>query len=74
MFMFQTLKMMPAKIGLIEGEVLAVTVFGIAAALLLVVPFIDRAAHRKQPNPVLTFIGCVAVVYIVVMTLLGYRG
>ena len=74
MFMFQTLKMMPATIGPIEGEVFAITAFGIAGALLLLVPFLDRAADRKQLNPFLKFAGWAAVVYILVMTMLGYRG
>jgi quinol-cytochrome oxidoreductase complex cytochrome b subunit len=74
MFMFQTLKMLPAKIGPVEGEVFAVTAFGVAGALLLVVPFLDRAADRKEPNSLLKFGGCIAVTYILVMTMLGYRG
>jgi cytochrome b6 len=73
MFMFQTLRMMPATIGPIEGEILAVTVFGIAAVLLLFVPFIDRRANTSQPNRLLTAAGWAAVAYILVMTLLGYR-
>src|SRR5262245_24272748 len=72
-FMFQTLRMLPAKIGPVEGEVFAVMAFGIAGALLLLVPFIDRAADRKQPNPFLRFVGWAAVVYILVMTVMGYR-
>ena len=74
MFMFQTLKMTPPRIGPIDGEVLAVTVFGLAGVLLLLVPFIDRRAGRKQPNRPMALAGWAALVYIVVMTLLGYRG
>jgi cytochrome b6 len=43
MFMFQTLRMLPARIGPVEGEIFAVTVFGLAGMLLLVVPVIDRS-------------------------------
>jgi cytochrome b6 len=73
MFMFQTLRMMPAKIGPVEGEIFAVTVFGIAGALLLLVPFLDRRSDTNQPVRLLTITGWAAVVYILVMTLLGYR-
>ena len=73
MFMFQTLKMLPARIGPVEGEVFAVTVFGIAGVLLLFVPFMDRSANTGRPNRLLTVAGWAAVVYILVMTLLGYR-
>jgi len=73
MFMFQTLKMLPARIGPVEGEVFAVTAFGVAGALLLAVPFLDRRANPQQPNRFLNFAGWIAVGYILVMTILGYR-
>jgi quinol-cytochrome oxidoreductase complex cytochrome b subunit len=71
--MFQTLKMIPAKIGPVEGEVFAVVVFGLAGLLLLLIPFLDRSARREQPNRWLSMAGWIAVIYIAVMTLLGYR-
>ena len=73
LFMFQTLKMMPAKIGLVEGEVVAVIAFAVTGLFLLLVPFLDRAADRGQPNWFLTFCGWIAVIYILVMTALAYR-
>jgi len=73
MFMFQTLRVMPAKIGPLEGEILAVTVFGMAAGLLFCVPFIDRQANTGRKNRLLLLSGWLAVVYILVMTVLGYR-
>jgi cytochrome b6 len=72
-FMFQTLKMIPAKIGPVEGEVFAVVVFGLAGLLLLLIPFLDRSARREQANRWLSMAGWIAVIYIAVMTLLGYR-
>jgi cytochrome b6 len=72
LFMFQTLKMIPAKIGPLEGEVVVVTAFGIAGALFVLIPFLDRGASRKERNPFFTLAGLVAVVYILVMTVLGY--
>lgn len=73
MFMFQTLKMMPANIGPVEGEVFAVTMFGLAGLFLLFVPFLDRAAERNEPHRLLNAAGWFAVVYILIMTVLGYR-
>jgi cytochrome b6 len=73
MFMFQTLRMLPAKIGPIDGEVFAVIAFGIAGALMLLVPFIDRAANRNEPNALLQLAGWLAAIYILAMTLMGYR-
>ena len=68
-FMFQTLKYIPAKIGFIDGEVLGVAAFGVAGIALLLVPFLDvNPAHEK----LFTAAGVVALVYIVVMTVVGY--
>jgi cytochrome b6 len=73
MFMFQTLRMIPATIGPVEGEIFAVTLFGIAAGLLLFVPLIDREGNTNRWVQLLRVSGWAAVIYIVVMTLLGYR-
>ncbi|TFG65721.1 MAG: cytochrome bc complex cytochrome b subunit, partial [Gemmatimonadales bacterium] len=42
MFMFQTLKYLPAHILGFEGEVIGIMGFGLAALVLVLVPFIDR--------------------------------
>jgi len=69
MFMFQTLKLIPAKIGFIDGEVLGVIVFGVAGLALLLAPFVDNRPVRSR---VLTGLGVVAVIYILAMTTVGY--
>jgi quinol-cytochrome oxidoreductase complex cytochrome b subunit len=71
MFMFQTLKILPAKVGPIDGEVLGVLGFSLGAALLVVVPFIDRTASRKTAA-ILTLAGTLVVLYIAVMTFTAY--
>jgi quinol-cytochrome oxidoreductase complex cytochrome b subunit len=65
--------MIPATIGPVEGEIFAVTLFGIAAGLLLFVPLIDREGNTNRWVQLLRVSGWAAVIYIVVMTLLGYR-
>jgi cytochrome b6 len=72
MFMFQTLKLLPAKIGVIDGEVLGVLAFGAGAGALVLVPFIDRPASRRAAK-ILTFAGILVVLYILAMTIAGYR-
>ncbi|MFC1732736.1 cytochrome bc complex cytochrome b subunit, partial [candidate division KSB1 bacterium] len=42
MFMFQTLKVMPSRILLFEGEVVAVVLFALAGIFWLLVPFLDK--------------------------------
>jgi quinol-cytochrome oxidoreductase complex cytochrome b subunit len=46
--------------------------FNIIAALLFVVPFIDRDPANRRNHLIFNIVGIVAVVYIVVMTVVGY--
>jgi quinol-cytochrome oxidoreductase complex cytochrome b subunit len=46
--------------------------FNIIAALLFVVPFIDRGPENRRRHLIFNVIGVVALLYIVVMTIVGY--
>jgi cytochrome b6 len=72
MFMFQTLKYLPAKIGPIDGEMVGVLGFGLGGLFLLLVPFLDRKAARGETSALFFWIGVGIVAYIVVLTVLGY--
>jgi len=72
MFMFQTLKFLPAHILALEGEVVGVAGFGIAGLLWILVPFLDRKSEKGRKSRKLTYIGLVIVIYIIVMTIIGY--
>jgi cytochrome b6 len=71
LFMFQTLKYIPAHILFLEGEVVGVMGFMLAALFWLLVPFLDRKSARGEPSPVFTAIGVFALVYMAVLTLLA---
>ncbi|MEW5900979.1 MAG: cytochrome bc complex cytochrome b subunit, partial [Acidobacteriota bacterium] len=71
-FMFTTLKIVPAHIFSIEGEVLAVLGFILGGLFWVLVPYLDRRAAREQMSPIFSVIGFVVLVYIVVMTALTY--
>ncbi len=70
--MFQTLKYLPAKILGIDGEVLGIMAFNVVALLLFIVPFVDRGPENRRRTIVLNIIGVAALLYIVVMTIIGY--
>lgn len=70
--MFQTLKLIPSHVMGLEGEMLGVLGFGVAAGLLLVMPFLDRQAADGRPSKVITAAGILAVIYLVVFTIYGY--
>lgn len=70
MFMFETLKLVPGgEIIGIEYEAFPILFFGLAAMLMILVPFLDRDGNNRMVVPV----GIVAVVYMVGMTAWGYR-
>ncbi len=72
MFMFQTLKYLPAHILGMEGEVVGILAFGVGGLLLLLVPVLDRKTARGVPSRLFTWIGVGLIAYIVLLTWLGY--
>ncbi len=71
MFMFQTLKLIPARVLGIAGDTLGVIVFGLAGAVWTLLPFFDRA-DRGRGSRWITGAGVFALSYIVGMTIYGY--
>jgi cytochrome b6 len=72
MFMFQTLKFLPAKILFFEGEVLGIAAFSLCGAALLFWPFIERKSSRGQSQPLVYILGIAAIIFIGIMTFIGY--
>jgi cytochrome b6 len=70
--MFHTLKLLPSHVLGIEGEHLGVVVFGIAAIVLVLIPFLDRRASRGEDSPVFTALAFVGIVYLVAFTIIGH--
>lgn len=73
LFMFQTLKLIPAKVLFFDGEVLGILGFAVGGLLLFIVPFFDDPAKPRR-RTLFTIIGVVVVLYIVVLTIVGYIG
>ncbi len=71
MFMFQTLKMLPAKIGPVPGDLLGVVGFGAAATVWALLPFFDRRDSGRASRWV-GGAGIFALAYIIVLTAYGY--
>jgi cytochrome b6 len=70
--MFQVLKLLPSHILGIEGEMLGVLGFGVAALVLLLLPFLDRGAANGRSSRLVTAGGAAALIYMVVFTIYGY--
>jgi cytochrome b6 len=71
MFMFQTLKYLPAHILWFDGEVVGILGFGAGAVFLLLIPFIDRSTGRDRSR-LFTWITIGIIAFILVLTYLGY--
>jgi len=71
MFMFQTLKMIPAKIWFLEGELLGILTFGLAFLLWVLLPFFDRGRGGRAQRFIVGA-GVFALAYVVVMTFYAY--
>jgi cytochrome b6 len=72
MFMFQTLKMIPAKVLFLDGEILGIGTFGLAGLLWMLVPFWDRKSSRGEKNRFVNYIGIFAVLFIIILTIVGW--
>ena len=72
LFMFQTLKYLPAKILMFDGEVVGILAFGLGAFVWLIIPFLDRTDSHPRRRMVFTIFGIVVVLYIAVFTIIGY--
>jgi len=72
LFMFNILKMLPAHIWFIEGEVFGIVLFGIAGALWVLVPFLDKNSKRGQKSRMFTWLGLGVIIFILFFTILGW--
>jgi len=72
MFAFQTLKMLPAEILHIEGELVGIFGFSLAGLFWMLVPFFDPESARGRRARLFSIIGLLAVIFILFMTILGY--
>ena len=71
-FMFQTLKYLPSYILGIEGEVVGAVGFGLGGLFLLLIPLLDRRTARGEPSRLFTWIGIAIILYMALLTYLGY--
>jgi cytochrome b6 len=73
LFMYQSLKYFPAKIGPVDGEVVGILLFTFAGLLWFLVPFWDPRTPRGSRNRLINAIGIVAILFIIGMTIVGAR-
>lgn len=72
MFAFQALKMLPAHIWFIEGELVGMGVFALGGLIWLLIPFLDRKAKENKSSKLVIAFGVFVVIFIITMTIIGY--
>lgn len=73
LFMFQTLKYIPPKILMFDGEVIGILLFMLAGAALFVIPFVNRSPEQHpRRRLIFNILGGIALLFMVVMTVIGY--
>jgi len=72
MFMFETLKLIPPHVLLIEGELFGILLFMVGGLVWFFVPFIDRKANIGVRSRFWTVFGVCLIIYMVGMTIWGY--
>jgi quinol-cytochrome oxidoreductase complex cytochrome b subunit len=72
LFMFQTLKYIPARVWFIDGEVLGILGFMLGGLVLFVIPFINRSPENRRRQMIFNAFGVAVILYIAIMTVVGY--
>ncbi len=71
LFMFETLKLIPAKVLSFDGEVLGILAFGIGGVIWFSLPFLDKPGDRRR-RLIFNLVGAFVVLYIVTLTIVGF--
>ena len=71
LFMFQTLKLIPAKVLGMDGEKVGILAFGVIGAAVVLLPFLDRDKPVKT-RPWIAGLACVFLGYMAAMTVYGW--
>lgn len=69
---FQTLKIIPAKVLGIDGELLGILAFAAAGLLWLLIPLLDRPDREGRYRVLFPALGVLAVAYMITLSLVGY--
>jgi len=72
MFAFQALKFLPPHIWFFEGELFGIVIFTVGGLVWALVPFLDRKSNAGQKSKLFKLFGILVVLFIIVMTILGY--
>lgn len=70
--LYQTLRMVPASLFGINGELVVNGLVGIASILWLAIPFLDRKSSHGKKSTLFTILGVTLMMYLAVTIILAY--
>jgi quinol-cytochrome oxidoreductase complex cytochrome b subunit len=74
LFMFETLKLLPAHVLGIEGELVGLVTFSLAGLAWFLIPVLDRGAAAGRRSRVILVAGLAALAAVVLITGLSLAG
>jgi quinol-cytochrome oxidoreductase complex cytochrome b subunit len=69
---FYTLKLIPSRIGILEGELVGILGFGLLAAAWVLLPFWGATRAGQARTRLVTGVGIAMLAYLATFTMLGY--
>lgn len=72
LFMFQSLKLLPAKILFIDGELVGILGFSLGGLIWLLIPFIDEKSGHGLHSKIIRGLGIFILLYMIGMTIWGH--
>ncbi|NOZ04061.1 MAG: cytochrome bc complex cytochrome b subunit [FCB group bacterium] len=72
MFMYQTLRLLPAHVWFIEGELLGILTFMVGGLIWFFVPLLDKKAKVGERSKFWNWFGIILIIYMIAMTIWGY--
>lgn len=72
MFMFETLKLLPAHILFVEGEVVGIFAFAVAGIIWMFIPFVKFSKKKDLNSKIFRWFGIISLTYMIIFTIIGY--
>jgi cytochrome b6 len=72
MFMFETLKLLPAHILFVEGEVVGIFAFAVAGMIWMFIPFVKFSKRKDLNSKIIRWFGLISLIYMIIFTIIGY--
>lgn len=70
--LFQTLKIVPPRLWVFDGEALVNIIFLAGGVVLILLPFFDRKSRHNKNNKLIKLTGFTILIYLIIMMIIAY--